>query len=204
MGKNQIVNFVKAKVQAAEKSLSSIMGTDLFGDGSTAKAIDGLSLIAAITGTYGDIAKATYSWWQGDVDSTTTAITVPVLRGAIGDITIDGDGPTCLATTQDIYDDIYGLIQPAQRFADKDTANAGFTNILFEGKPILVDSHCTASYLHLINENYLEFIVHQDEDFRFEPFIKPTNQNVSTAKIYWAGALTCSNCRMQGLMSALA
>lgn len=30
------------------------------------------------------------------------------------------------------------------------------------------------------------------------------NQNVSYAHIFWAGALTCSNCRLQGVMNAIA
>jgi len=203
-GKSQIVNFVKAKVQAAEKTLANLLGTDLFGTGSTANSIYGLAAIAATSGTYGGIAKGSYSWWQGQADAATTALTFAVIRGMIGDCSVDGDGPTVGVCTQNVYDNIMSLLQPQQRFTDSDTVKAGFKNILWEGIPIVVDSHVAAGDLYFINENYIQLNVHKDEDFRFEPFVKPINQNISTAKIYWTGALTCSNCRMQGWFSAIA
>lgn len=204
-GKSQVVNLVKAKVQAADKTLSNLLGTDLFGDGTTANSFPGFKAMCAGSGTtYGGISKTSYSWWRGQADSSTTAITMPVLRGMIGDITVDSDGPTVMVGTQDIYDDIYNLFQPQQRFQDSETVKAGFKNILVEGVPFIVDSHVASGYLFFLNENYLTMIAHKDEDFRFEPFIKPTNQNISTAKIYWTGSMVCSNCRMQGMFSAIA
>lgn len=205
-GKAQIVNLLKARVQAADKTLSNILGGDLFNDGTQdSKAFPGLKAICAGSGsTYGGISKTDYSWWRGVADSTTTVLSMPVLRGMIGDLTIDSDGPTVMVGTQNIYDDIYNLFQPQQRFQDSETIKAGFKNILVEGIPFIVDSHVADGNLFFLNENYINMIAHKDEDFRFEPFIKPTNQNISTAKIYWTGSLTASNCRMQGMFSAIA
>jgi hypothetical protein len=202
-GKSQVVSFVKAKVQAAEKSLANLLGTDIFADGSTTNAVDGLALIGAVTGTYGGIAKGSYSWWQAKQDTSTTAFSLPAFQALMGDCTVDNDKPTVAVTTQDIFDDAWASMTPMQRFTEKDTADAGFTNLLINGIPLLVDSHQTASYMHLINEKYIELVIHKDENFRFEPFIKPVNQAVSCAKVFLATALTCSNCRMQGQFSAL-
>lgn len=202
-GKNAIISQIKAKVQAAEKSLKDLLGTDLFGDGTTAKAILGLRLIAAATGTYGGLAKGSYSWWQGKVDSTTTALTIASLQGLIGDCTIDTDKPTVIATTQDLFDDLYAALQPQQRFADEDTLKAGFSNLLINGIPVIVDSHCPSGYLFALNENNLHLYAHSDENFRFAPFRQPTNQNVKVAQIFWTGALTCDNCRLQGMATSL-
>jgi hypothetical protein len=202
-GKEQIVNFVKSKVQMAEKTLADNLGTGLYNAGTTTNAIEGLHLVTDVTGTYGGIAKATYSWWQAKQDTSTTALTIAALRGLVGDCTVDSDGPTAITCLQDYYDDLYGLLQPQQRFTDTETANGGFKNILFEGIPVIVDSHATSAHMYLLNEKYLELVVHKDEDFRFEPFTKPINQNASSAKVYWAGNLTCSNCRMQGTFTAL-
>jgi hypothetical protein len=203
-GKAAVVSFLKTKVQACEKSLASLLGTDIFGAGTTTNSFPGLAAICAGTGTtYGGISKTTYSWWRGQADASTTIITLPVLQSMIGDCQIDSDRPTAIFTTQNLYDKIFACIQPQQRFQDSDTARAGFTSLLFNGIPVIVDSHCTASYLYAINENYISLIVHSDEDFRFEPFQRPVNQNVGSAKIYWTGSLTCSNCRMQGWKSTL-
>jgi hypothetical protein len=202
-GKNAIISHIKAKVQSAEKSLANVLGTDLFGDGTTAKSIQGLKLMAAATGTYGTLAKETYSWWQGKVDSSTTAITPTAFQALYGDCSIDNDKPTVACTTQDVYDDLYGAFQPQQRFADEDTLKAGFNNLLVNGIPVIIDSHCSSGYLYMLNEAYISLLVHKDEDFRFSPFIQPTNQNVKVAHIFWTGAMTCSNPRMQGMFTAL-
>lgn len=202
-GKNAIVNLIKAKVQLAEKSLKNLLGTDMFNDGTTSKALIGLKLATAITGTYGTIAKGTYSWWQGNVDSTTTGITLSALQALQGDCTVDSDKPTVYVTTQDIFDDLWSAIQPQQRFADEDTFKAGFTNLLVNGIPVIVDSHCPSGYLFALNESYLHLYAHKDENFRFAPFRQPTNQNAKVAQIFWTGMLACDNCRMQGAMSAL-
>jgi hypothetical protein len=202
-GKSAIVNYVKSKVEMAEKTLSNIMGTDLFSDGSTTNSFPGLALVCAATGTYGGIAKGSYSWWQGSKDTTTTVLTMAALQGGYGDVSIDNDKPTVGITTQDLFDSYYALLQPAQRFANAETANGGFTNLMFNGIPMIVDSHQASGDLMFLNEKYLELVAHSNENFRFEPFVKPVNQNVSTAKIYWAGTLVCSNCRMQKWFSAL-
>lgn len=202
-GKNAIVNHIKAKVQLAEKSLKNLLGTDIFNAGTTAKALIGLRLVTAITGTYGNIAKGSYSWWQGKLDSTTTGLTAAALQALIGDTTVDSDKPTVIVTTQDVFDDLWATFQPQQRFADEDTFKAGFTNLLFNGIPVVVDSHCPSGYLFALNENYLHLYAHKDENFRFAPFRQPTNQNAKVAQIFWTGAMACDNCRMQGVMTSL-
>lgn len=203
-GKEGIINLVKAKVQIAEKTVADTLGTALYNLGTVTNAIMGLRLAVDSAGTYGGISRTSYSWWAAQEDSTTTAITIPTLQALMGDCTVGNDRPTVITTTQNSYDTIFGLLQPQQRFMDADTAKAGFQNILFNGVPVIVDSHCPSTCLFMLNENYLQFIVHTDEDFRFEPFQKPTNQNVSSAKIFWFGALCGSNCRMQGKFSAIA
>jgi hypothetical protein len=200
-GKNAIINHLKAKVQLAEKTLKDTLATSIFGDGTT--GIQGIKLICAATGTHGTIAKATYSWWQANVDSSTTALTPVALQALLGDCTIDADGPTVIVTTQDMFDDLWAAIQPQQRFADEETLKAGFKNLIFNGIPVIVDSHCTSGYLYCLNETYLGLLAHKDENFRFSGFRQPTNQNVKVAQIFWTGVMTSSNNRMHGMMTAL-
>jgi hypothetical protein len=202
-GKNAIVNHVKAKVQAAEKSLADVLGTDLFGDGSTPKSMQGIKLMTAATGTYGNLAKATYSWWQAQTDASTTAITPSAFNELYLACSVDSDHPTVGVTTNAVWNDLWGAFQPQQRFADEDTLKAGFNNMMINGIPVIIDSHCDAGYLYLLNENYMSIIAHKDENMRFSPFISPTNQNMKVAHVYFTGAITASNCRMSGRFSAL-
>lgn len=202
-GKSAIVNHLKAKVQMAEKTLKNVLGTDLFSDGTTTNSFEGFKMICAITGTHGTIAKGTYSWWQANLDSTTTAVAPSSVQALIGDCTVDADRPTVIFTTQDVFDDLWAAIQPQQRFADEDTLKAGFINLIFNGIPVIVDSHVPSGYLFTINENYIQLLAHKDENFRFTGFRQPTNQNVKVAQIFWTGAMTSSNNRMHGMMNAL-
>lgn len=202
-GTPAIIKHVESEVQAAELSLADTLGTGLFNAGTTTDAIIGLRLMIAATGTYGGIAKATYSWWQGNV-STEAVLSLPLMQALHGDAKIDGDMTTMWVTTQDILDDYSNLLQPQMRFQDPKTADGGFQNLLYKGKPIIVDSHCPDSHLMALNEKYISLKVHKKRNFKFEPFIKPTNQDSSIAHIFWAGALTGSNCRMQAMFTSIA
>ena len=177
------------------------MGTDIFNTGTDTTKIVGLRAAVLASGTYGGIARASNSWWNATA-LTTTTLSIPALRGLCGDVTIDNSKPTVHITTQDQFDKFYGLLQPQQRFADE-KANGGFTHIMFEGKPVIVDSHCPSGYWFALNEEYIKMQAHSDENFRFEPFQKPVNQNVSYAKIFWSGALIVNNPRMQGVFTSL-
>jgi hypothetical protein len=53
---------------------------------------------------------------------------------------------------------------------DKDTAKGGFSSLMFNGIPIIADSHAPASHLAFLNEKYLMLKAHKDEFFRFEPW----------------------------------
>lgn len=202
-GKQRIINFVRSKVQLAEKTLADNLGTGLYNAGTTANAIIGLRLAVDSAGTYAGLNRTTYSWWSAQEDSTTTALSLSTMQALYGDCTVGTAKPTVITADQDYFDDYWALLQPQQRFTNDETAKGGFQNLLFNGTEFIVDNHSPASNLFMLNEDYLCFKVHKDENFRFEPFIKPTNQNVSTAKIYWAGVLGCNNPRLQGKFSNL-
>jgi len=202
--KEQIVNFVSAKVQVTEASMKESFGIGLFNAGTTTDAIEGLRAMVDTTSptTYGGISGTDNSWWRA-TKSTSTVLSMSLLQGGYGDVTIDGDMPTVAATTQNLFDKYFDILTPQQRYADSKTADGGFQNLLFRGIPVLVDSHCPASYWFFLNEKYIKFYYHPDENFRFEPFQRVINQNVATAKILWAGNLGSSNRRMNMVFTSL-
>lgn len=202
--KTQILDFVAAKVQIAEKTLSDLLGDGLYSSGTDSDEVVGLRVMVTGTGTtYGGISKTTYSWWRSQVDSTTTTLTIPAMTSLFGDCTVGNDKPTLAITTQDQQDIYHGLLQPQERYIDEKMADAGFVNLAFRGIPIVADNKCPTGYFYFLNEKYISFMTHKEENFRFESFIKPVNQAAASAKIYWAGNLVGSNCRMQGVFTAL-
>jgi hypothetical protein len=202
-GDSQILSLVKNKMKIAEKTMSDTLGTGLYSDGSDAKSIVGLRDIVAVDQTVGGIGQTANSWWQGKVDSTTTVLSIPAMQTQHTAATVDNDSPSVGVATRTIYDLYYNLLQPQQRFADSEVAKGGFTSLMFNGIPIISDSHCPASHLFFLNEDYLYLWAHKDEDMRMEPFTKPINQNVKVAKIYFMGAMGSSNNRLHAKFSAI-
>lgn len=203
-GDSQILSLVKNKVKIAEKTMADNLGTGLYSDGTDPKSIVGLRDIVATDQTVGGIGQTANSWWRGQVDSSTTTLTLAALQSLHTSCSVDSSVPTVVMLTRANYDRLYNLYQPQQRFMDAETAKGGFASLMFNGIPAIADSKCPSSHIFLLNENELHLIVHSDEDMRFEPFMKPLNQNVKVAKVYWMGAFGSSNNRLHGKLSAIA
>ena len=202
-GDAQKLSLVKNKVKIAEKTMIDKLGTGIYSSGTDPKSIIGLGSIVGTANTVGGIDQSAYSFWRGQVDSSTTTLSIAAMQALWNNCSIDADQPTVIVTTRTLFNSFYNLLQPQQRFVDSEMAKAGFTSLMFNGAPVLSDSHCSSGDMYMINENYLHLFVHQDEDMRFEPFQKPINQNVKVAKVYWTGALGSSNNRLHGKLDVL-
>lgn len=197
------LNLLKSKMQIAEKTLKDDLGTGLFSDGTDAKSIVGLRDIVAVDQTVGGISQSTYSWWQGQVDSTTTTLTISAMNTVYQNATVDSEMPNYIPTTRSIYNSYYALLQPQQRFMDEETAKGGFSSLMFNGSPVVVDSHVPSSHMFMLNLDHLHLFYHPKRNMSFEPFQKPINQQVKVSRILWMGALGSSNNRLHGKLSAI-
>lgn len=202
-GDAAILKFVASKSKNAEKSMRDRLAIGVWSSGTDAKSILGLRTFGSTSNTYGGISQTTYSWWQANVDATSTTLSFPVLQTLWGSAQIDADQPTVSLTTQTLFNSYYALLQPQQRFMDQETAKGGFTSLMFNGRPVIVDSKAPSNYFAMLNEEYLHWLPHKDENFRFEPFAKPLNQNLKVAHIYWQGVFASSNNRMHAFATAL-
>jgi len=202
-GDAAILGLVKNKVKIAEKQMEDLLGVGLFSNATDAKSIVGLRQIVSASNTVGGISQSTNSWWQSQIDSSTTTLSMAAMMTQFNLATINAASPSVLITTRSIYNSYYALLQPQQRFSDSDTASGGFASLLFNGAPVIPDSHCPSNYMFMLNEDYIHLWVHKDEDMRFEPFQKPINQNVKVAKIYWLGAYGTSNARLQAALTGI-
>ncbi len=202
-GDSAILNFVKSKVKIAEKNMLNNLGIGIYSNATDAKSIVGLRQIVGTANTVGGISQTTYTWWAANLDSTSTVLTLPTIQAKYNASSINNEKPSVMPTTRAIYNSYNSLLQPQQRFSDSDTANAGFSNLLYHGAPVIADSLCPASHFFMLNENNLALYVHKNEDMRFEAFAKPINQNLKVAHIYWFGAFGSSNNRLHGLLNAI-
>jgi hypothetical protein len=197
------VSLSRAKMEIAQKNLADLLGVAMWNDGSSAKNLHGLRHLLSTSNTVGGISQSTNSWWQAQVDSSTTVLTISALQTQFTAASIGNDTPSVGFCTRSLYDLYYNLLQPQQRFADKDTARGGFSSLMFNGIPIIADSQAPANHLCFLNEKYIMLKAHKDEFFRMEPWAKPINQSLRVAKVYFAGNLCSSNNRMHALFSAI-
>jgi hypothetical protein len=204
-GRSQVVSLVKSKVKTCEKTVADKIATGMYNAGSTAKAIIGLRAWINTSSTVGGISQSTNSWWQaGDLDSTTTALTLGAMQTVDNACTIDNETPSVVLAGRTVFNLFYSLLTPVQRFVDKETARAGFQSLFFNGKPAICDSKCPALNMIFLNENFIHLYGHKQEWFRHTPMQTPVNQNVKTSKVYNMLAFGSSNNRMHGRLSAIA
>lgn len=208
-----IADFIRIYFAQAEMELSTFLGDGLYSDGVTnTKKIDGLKGAVddgTTLTTYGGLSRTTYTWWKASVDTATTQLTLTALQTQFGNQSKGGRHPTLIVTTQANYNRYWVLLTAKQNFyvqpvaVDEQLANAGFTNVLFNGVPFLVDSNCQANTLYMLNEDFINLCVSPRGDFYMEDFQTAINQDAMVAKLFWAGNLYLTNCNVQGKFTAI-
>ena len=201
-GKEAILNLLEAKRMAAEMTLMDNLGSGLQGTNATVgKAIDGLQDMLSTSNTYGGIATTDFSNWAAKQRTLTTAgtLTLADMQRAFGSATIGSDHPTVVITRQSVFDKFWTLLQPDQRFVDKNMGEAGFTSLSFNGVPLIVDSHVPGSdggsqnnWVEFLNERYVWLGIHKDANFKVVPIPPTREQDVKMVRILWAGNLLTS------------
>jgi hypothetical protein len=208
-----IADFIRQYFAQAEMELSEFLGDGVWSNGvSNTKKIDGIQGAVddgTVLTTYGGLSRSTFTWWKSVVDASTTQLTLTALQTQFGSQTIGGRHPTLIVTTQANYNRYWVLNTAKQNFyvqpvaVDEQLANAGFTNVLFNGVPFLVDSHAPDNSIYLLNEDFINLAVSPRGDFYMEDFQTAINQDAMVAKLFWAGNLFFTNCKLQGKFTAI-
>jgi len=126
-----------------------------------------------------------------------------------------GKHSSLIVSRQMQYNRYWGLVQSAQHFevsaggSDEQLASAGFTNVLFNNVPWVVDdnvpdgTNSSNSKIFFLNEDFIYWAVSPRADFYLQPFQTPVNQDAMVSQMLWAGNLMLSNCARQAKMSAI-
>lgn len=208
-----VVNALTFMFEKAQTQLAENLGTAVWSDAVTnTKMLDGLKGAVddgTVAATYGGLLRSSNTWWKSQIDSATATLTLASMQTMFGNTTEGGRHPTIIPTTQANYNRYWALSVGGQAFPvqpggfDEQLAANGFTNLLFNGVPIVVDSHIPANHIFFINEDYLYLYVNTKADFTMAPFREPVNQDAMTSLIFWAGNLCLSNDARHGKMTAV-
>jgi hypothetical protein len=211
-----VVNFLSFQFEQAQTELAEILGGGVWSNVvNNNKSIDGLVGAVdngSVAATYGGLSRATNTFWQSNVTTITPPLSLVAMMQMWGACTEGGRHPTIIVTTQQVYNLYWALNTgvnatagvPGQAFpvqpqgTDVQLGQAGFTNLVFNGIPMCVDSHVPAGNMFFLNEDYIYLYVNPRADFNMKEFREPVNQDAMTSLILWAGNVCLSNCLRQG------
>src|SRR5512137_122107 len=214
--KEAIIDLLDGRMQVSEARLLNRISGDLYGDGSGngGKNLDGLGAAVSATptsGTYGGINRANWTFWQNQITTgaTSTNILAKMTEAAIKQIR-GTDKADLIVAGNTMYQYYVGALQAIQRIAAEESAAAGFASLKFYGGGTSADvvlgggygSQETATYMYLLNTNYISFRPHKERNFVPIGGERQAINQDAIVKLYgWAGNLTTSNSFLQGLLT---
>ena len=207
-GEAQMIDLLESKWDQARMSLRDKLNSDGFldGTGNNSKDITGLALMVDSAGTYGNIPRATNSWWAAQETAVGGSLTIEGSAGmrriyndcSLGKGTMVPDG---ILTTQTLFEKYESLMAPYMRYTVGGDANAVFTNdnLRFRKAMMFWDAECQSEVMYFLNSNVIEMRVKRD--MQVVPFQVPINQDAKVAHIRWMGELVAKNCRHLGKLT---
>lgn len=207
MGEEQLINLLQAKATQAEKSLQKALSEGAWGDGTGngGKDLTGLQALVDSTATVGGLAPGTFAWWAASetASGSFAAQGLDDMRTLYNSITYGNDRPDSIFTTQTIHEAYEKAVQPQERYVNTQAADAGFMNLAFKTVPVMWDRDCPSGEMYALNSSYLNLVVHRDADMATGEFIRPKDQDLTTAQILFQGNLTVNNRRMHGKLTGM-
>jgi hypothetical protein len=207
-----IVNFLSFYFEQAQTELAEILGNGLWQTAPASNSVDSIPTAVddgTLAATYGGLSRAANTWWKGNLTNITPPLSLATMQTMFGTTTEGGRHPTIIVTTQAVYNLYWALSTGGQAFPvqpgghDEQLAQNGFTNLIFNGVPVAVDSHVPASQMFFLNEDYMYLYVNPRADFNMKEFREPVNQDAMTSLILWAGDVCFSNLARQGKLTGV-
>ena len=204
---HKIIDLVGTKIQLSERAIQDRMDQALSTPiGAANNLIDLETLIS--NGTLGSVAGGTYTFWQSTLITSGAFATQGLTDMTTGTYLVSSsatvDNPTHYLTNKTVFQKYEQTRLPLERISNGTlSANAGFTNLTFKGKPVIYGNYIGSGLLMGLNMNYIYLAVDTETDFVTTPFISPTNQTIKVAYILWRGNLLTNNRRRHFKMSSI-
>ena len=184
-GTAQQLNLLKNKQQSALLALVNLLAGQVFADGTGNGGKDFDGLLAAVNNAAGfqnylGIDRIANPWWQAQVfdPGVATALSTGNMLTLFMSCTVDEEVPDVISVTNATYAIYSGLLQAGERYVDDFVGGLGFSNLAFQGKPLVQDSHQPAATMNFHNIDHTRLVVHEDENFNFDGFKEPVNQDI--------------------------
>jgi len=176
-----IIPLIEARMNDATNVMMDAMATALYTNSTNTQQFTGLPAAVSASGTYGNISRSAYTWWQskaytaGNVNPTRQNIlqyiSGTVKNGAeVPSFGVCGFG-TWTLLAQDFVGQEQYVITPGGGFdGDSNGPQAAFRALMVAGVPIYPDPYCPEGTVYFLNTNYLSLYVHEQGSFVFTGF----------------------------------
>lgn len=206
-GSSQVIDYAKAQIDNALASLKEQIDIKLFASAQTGPNITPLPAIISSSGTVGDISGTTNAWWQST--STTSgsfaARGLSDLRTAWDTVSVKmpAGGPDLILSDQTSYEAYEATLTPTVRYSDVSMGDLGFSNLKYKEAVWTWDPNASSGNIYLLNSKALELVQHEKRLFTMSEWVKPANQDLKVAQVFWAGELTTNNRRKLAVLTSV-
>lgn len=223
-GPEQMIDLIAGRVNNAETTLQALIANGIYSDGSQPKEISGLQQLVAVTPTnsVGGIDGNTWDFWRNitfgavtDGGAPTTSANIRRYMDTIYFQLVRGvDKPDIVVGDNTTYRLFNESLQPLQRIEDPNMAKAGFMSLMYMGTPVILDGGfqgyasdvipvggAPSGYMYFLNTKYVKYRPHRSRNFTaLNPDRYSINQDAVVKLMGWAGNMTISNRRLQGVL----
>lgn len=217
-GKEKMIDLMEGRLQVAEATMSNLITTGLYSDGTLAsgKSIIGLNAavpISPASAPYGGIDGSVFTFWQNAVSDNTAAAVTPstiqgLMNGLWAQLVRGNDRPDLIMCDNVFWTTYIDSLQAQQRFTNTQSADAGFMSVKYMDSDVVLDggiyngtgSGAPAGTAYFLNCNYIHYRPHADRNMvPLSPNRRySTNQDAEVQILSWAGQFTTSGRMFQG------
>lgn len=233
---SKVLDLMKLTIQSDTEDMADDLGTIFYADGTGNGSKDPLGLAALVddgnaVATIGGLSRSTYPTLASTVTASSGTLSLAKVDTLWNAVTSGAQKPTAIYTTEAVFS-LYGqLLRPQERI-NKDvgtmkglTGGTGFTALVYNGKPILMDEKCTSGAFIMLNEDFLDWyalpyynakpiayksqIEGNDYDapvglgFSWSDWIIPANSASVVGHIYFGGQFITTNPKRHGKLTGI-
>ncbi len=188
-GRFQSINLVKNKQESALLALFNLLANFVFANGTGNVGKDWDGFLGAINNTAGfanylGVDRASNPWFQAQIlnPGAPTPISAGNMMTLFMATKTDEEVIDCISGTKAGYQQYWSLLTPGERYVDDVIGNLGFSNIAFQGKAVVEDSHNPSGQMFFWNLEHARMFVHRNKNFVWRPFQEPDNQDIQIGR----------------------
>lgn len=217
-GAAQVIDLLEQKLDAAEKNMMNAIDTSLYSDGtgSSGKEITGLRAMIAddpTTGTYGNINRATSSYWRNVASNPGSDFTAGNIQERMDEVALqlvrNGEYADLILADANTFRYFKNSLQAIQRITNADEGAAGFGSLAYYGPGGKADvlfcggrgGNMPANRMYFINSKNLYWRPHKDCDMVVKGGDRqPVDNDFIVRYMFWAGNLTTDDAAAHGVL----